>query len=47
MKNSAATVDREKDSPELIAAGFFNLFELRMLLKNLVRIYHVPFEDRA
>ena len=34
MKNSAATVDREKDSPELVAAGFFNLFELRIVLKK-------------
>ena len=35
IKISAAPVDREKNSPELSAAEFFNLFELRTPLKNL------------
>ena len=35
IKISAAPVYREKNSPELSAAEFFNLFELRTPLKNL------------
>ena len=33
IKISAAPVDREKNFPELGAAGFFNLSELQMLLR--------------
>jgi hypothetical protein len=33
IKISAAPVDREKNSPELGAAEFFNLSELRTLLR--------------
>jgi hypothetical protein len=35
IKISAAPVDREKNSLELGAAGFFNLSELRMALRFL------------
>jgi hypothetical protein len=35
IKNSAAPVDREKNSLEPCAAGFFNLSELRTLLRFL------------
>ena len=39
IKISAMPVDREKNSPELSAAEFFNLFELRPPLKNLYDNY--------
>ena len=40
IKISAGPVDREKNSPELSAAEFFNLFELRPPLKNLYDNYN-------
>ena len=39
IKISAAPVDREKNSPELSMAEFFNLFELRTPLKKLYDNY--------
>ena len=32
LRNPAAQSSRNKNSPELCVAGFFNLFELRMVL---------------
>ena len=39
IKISAATFDREKNYPELVVAGFFNLFELllKFFEENLSR----------
>jgi hypothetical protein len=38
IKISAAPVDRERNSPELGAAGFFNLFELRVPFRFLFEV---------
>jgi hypothetical protein len=42
IKISAAPVDREKNSLELVGAGFFNLSELRTLLLRFFDDSNLP-----